>query len=219
MMDDVLRALGAPPAAIEGHLMVKEWLDSSGIYDTKLRTAHFLGQCAHESAGFTKLRESLYYSTPERLMAVWPSRFPEREVAEMYVRNSEALANVVYAGRMGNGAASTGDGFRFRGRGYIQITGRANYERYGGLIGIDLLADPDRAQESGTAWQIAAAYFLNAKRGGKTVAEWADLDNLEQVTRTINGGTHGLVERSVWTDKAKAALERAIAAEQVARAG
>lgn len=113
--------------------------------NTRLRMAHWLAQLAHES-GFKPAVENLNYNA-QRLTQVWPSRFPTLASAQRCAHNPEALANTVYAGRLGNGGAESGDGFMFRGRGFLQITGRSNYAKYGKLIGIDLIAQPELAAQ------------------------------------------------------------------------
>ena len=108
--------------------------------DTPKRQAAFIGQCAVESANFTRLQENLNYSA-QRLTQVWPSRFPNISMAEPYANNPEKLADFVYAGRMGN--LQDGDGWKFHGRGLIQLTGRENYANCGSGIGVDLIDNPD----------------------------------------------------------------------------
>jgi putative chitinase len=163
--------------------------------NTPRRVSHWLGQLHHESAGFTRLVENLNYSAI-RLTQVWPGRFPTVEAAAPYARNPEALANKTYGGRMGN--TQPGDGWKHRGRGPIQITGADNYREYGELLGIDLLGNPDLAAEPETGARIAGAYWhlrnLNAL---------ADKDDLTAITRKINGGTAGLVDRRLQVDRAK----------------
>lgn len=165
---------------------------------TPRRLAHFLAQCSHESLGFTRFVENLNYSAL-RLRAVWPHRFPDDASAERCAHNPERLANVVYAGRMGNTHAD--DGWLYRGRGLIMLTGRANYKHYGGLIGLDLIADPDKAGEPIVAPRLAAAFWsehhLNAL---------ADNDDVRGITHAINGGEVGLEDRTALVAKAKAVL-------------
>lgn len=171
---------------------------------TARRAAHLIGQCAHESLGFTRAVESLHYTTPERMMAVWPRRFPTHRDAAPFVADPEALANRVYGGRMGNTAP--GDGFRYRGRGWLQLTGRANYRRFGARIGLELEAAPDLAAKAEAAWRIAAHYLASRRRMRRTALEWADADNAEMVTRIVNGGVHGLADRLARTAAALGAL-------------
>ena len=192
--------------AIDGFLAVHEWMDERGIL-TPLRLAHLFGQCAHESMGFAHTIESLSYSA-DRLMAVWPSRFQHITFARQYARQPKKLANYVYSRRMGNGDPTTDDGWRYRGRGWMQLTGRANYRKAGWVVGVDLEADPETARRPGPAWQIAAHYLATRKRRGKTALEWADADNARQITRIVNGGLNGLDDRNRRTRRALEQLKR-----------
>ncbi len=192
-------------AATKGFLAVHEWLDNLGTFKTMLRLAALLGQCGHESLGFTVTEERLRYSTPERLMKVWPGRFPTLEFSRDYVKNSRKLANYVYGTRNGNHRPN--DGWKYRGRGFLQLTGRANYRHFGKLVDLELEKWPELAKPAPGAWKIAAAYCANRSRGGKTVFEWADEGNVEMVTKIINGGRHGLEDRRQRTALALAALE------------
>ena len=165
--------------------------------NTRARLCSFLAQTGYESGQFNRLVESLNYTTPQRLMKVWPKRFPDAASAIPYVGNEEKLANFVYAKRLGNGDSASGDGFRFRGRGIIQITGRSNYAAAGREFHIDLIADPDRLLTQETA-ALAAAWFwnshgLNALADDRT--DDNDLEDFTEITRRINGGTVGLKER------------------------
>lgn len=158
--------------------------------DTPAREAAFVGQVAHESAGLTKLEEGLSYSA-ERLVAVWPHRFPDAEVAASYARNPRALANKVYAERMGNGDEASGDGYKYRGRGPIQLTGKDSYREYGNALGADLVSDPDgliRVPRLGCA--AACRFFLM-----KGCNELADAGDITAITRRVNGGVEGLDDR------------------------
>lgn len=196
----------APKTAIDGLTQVEDKLAELGALDNELRAAHLIGQCAHESLRFTHVVESLSYSTVDRLMQIFGRHFRDRAHAKQFLRNSKKLANHVYANRNGNGSPQSGDGFRFRGRGYLQLTGRSNYRTLGKRIGIDLEADPDKAAEPATAWLIAASYLATRKRGGKTAFQWADDNNVEAVTRIVNGGLNGLMDRINRTARARAAL-------------
>lgn len=171
-----------------------------------LRLAHFAAQLLHESGALTILRESLKYTHAGRLMAVWPTRFKTFADAAAYVYNAdtnphadEALANKVYANRMGN--VNPGDGFRYIGRGLLQITGRANYRRYGKLIGVDLEANPDLAVDPRYALEIATVEWR-----ASGCNQLADSDDVKAVTKAINGGFVGLNERREWLRKVKAEL-------------
>lgn len=196
----------APEPAIQGLIDAREKLLQI-TNETKLRVAHLIGQCAHESVRFTHDTENLYYSTPQRIQAVWPSRFRSITSARPFAKNPEGLANKVYGGRRDLGNTETGDGWTFRGRGYIQLTGRANYTTFGDLIGVDLISNPDAATEPEVAWQLATAYMATRRRSRRTVFEWADQNNIEQVTRAINGGVHGLADRKLRTFRALDALD------------
>ena len=162
--------------------------------DTPKRQAAFIGQCSYESANFTNLQENLNYSA-QRLMQVWPSRFPYIIAAEPYAHNPEKLANFVYAGRMGN--LEDGDGYTYRGRGLIQITGREMYAKCGNALGIDLIDNPDLLLTPEYA-TLSAAWFWN-KHGLNTLA---DVQEYGTMTRRINGGITGLDDRIVKITKA-----------------
>lgn len=200
-------AKAAPATAINALDAIKAQVTAKGALENERRAAHLIGQCAHESGSFARTTESLFYTTPERLLAVFPRHFEDLAQARRFVRNSEKVANHVYANRMDNGPASSGDGFRYRGRGYLQLTGRANYRTFGKRIGVNLEGNPDMAAEPETAWLIAADYLANRKRHGKTAFEWADEDNVEAVTRIVNGGIHGLEDRRRRTGRALSVLE------------
>lgn len=163
---------------------------------SKPRIAAFLGQTGHESGQFNILQENLYYSAA-RLMKVWPKRFPTLAIAQQYEKNPTRLANHVYANRIGNGPESSGDGYKYRGRGLIQLTGRSNYASAAQALGIDLLNNPDRLIEPPVA-ALSAAWFW-ASRGLNELADDRtddnDLEDFTTITRRINGGTVGLQER------------------------
>lgn len=153
------------------------------------RVAAFLAQCAHESAGFTALKENLNYRA-EQLMKTWPKRFPTIEIANQYARQPEKIANKVYASRMGNGNEASGDGWRYCGRGLIQLTGKDNYTAFAN----DSEISPEQAAE-----------YLETPRGAVHSACWfwyandlnayADASDFEGMTKRINGGTLGLADR------------------------
>lgn len=170
-----------------------------GVNASALRVAHFVAQLAHESGGFTIFEENLSYSTPARLQAVFGrKRFPTLEYAETFVRNPIELARKVYGGRMGN-TVTNDDGWNFRGRGPLQLTGRDNYRRFGAMIGVDLEADPGLATDPRYLFEIPAAYWKS--RGCN---EAADADDIVRVTKLVNGGSIGLPDRREWLKKAKA---------------
>lgn len=167
--------------------------------NTPMRVAHFLAQLGHES-GFVPKAENLNYSA-QRLCVVWPTRFPTLDDAKPYEYNPRKLANKVYSKRMGNGDEASGDGWKYRGRGFIQITFRANYRTYGQLIGYDIEQEPDLALQYGVGGLIAAAFWKTHGLNGR-----ADHDDLPGITRAINGGLTGLAERAVLLTRAKRAL-------------
>ena len=156
------------------------------------RVACFLATCAVESK-FTKLVENMNYSA-KRLSEVWPKRFKGEDgkpnnLALKIANNPEAIANVVYANRMGNGPGETGDGWRFRGRGYIHLTGKDNYKRYGEYLGLDLVNNPELAEKEDIAAEIAAEFWSRSD-----LNEAADVLDLIAIRRKVNGGLIGFNE-------------------------
>lgn len=155
------------------------------------RLAHFLAQTAHESGNFKHIRENLNYSA-EGLLKTFPKYF-SKETAPSYARRPEMIANVVYESRMGNGNRNTGDGWRFRGRGYLQLTGRVNYKSFGGFIGVDLEANPDLVA---TQYPLtSAAWFFEKNKLWDICDQGLHQDIVKQVTRRVNGAYHGLQDR------------------------
>ena len=171
------------------------WLDAAmqryGITSPR-RVAHFLAQVGHESAGLTVTEESLNYSTPGRIQATWPRRFPTGADAAHYVRAPESLANLVYGGRMGN--VNAGDGWTFRGRGLIQTTGRLNFTRLAEVYGLG-------SAEKAAAWAAtregaamsAGLYWADQRLND--LADQGGSEMVEAVTLRVNGGLHGLADR------------------------
>ena len=159
------------------------------VIATPKQQAAFIGQCQHECNNFKTLKEGLSYSA-ERLMKVWPKRFPTLESAQPYARNEKALANKVYANRMGNRDESSGDGARFYGRGCIQLTGSSAYYQAGKALGVDLWAKPELVETPEYA-ALTAGWFWSTHRCNE-VAEAGDWGKL---TKIINGGTVGLDDR------------------------
>lgn len=156
----------------------------------------FLGQILHESARLERIEESLSY-TVERMMAVWPARFPTHAGARPYERNPQALAERVYGGRMGN--TEPGDGYRYRGRGVLQVTGRDNYRAVGEAIGVDLEENPDLLTDPNIALRACIAWW-------EARIPDAILNDITKVTKRVNGGTHGMEDRVALTRKAGEAL-------------
>lgn len=155
------------------------------------RIAHFIAQCAAETGGLRRLDEDLYYTTAARLVAVFPSKFPTEASARPFLRNPEKLANHVYANRNGN--SQPGDGWRYRGSGLIQLTGRGNFKSVGDLIGMDLVGQPDLVREVDSALAIAVGYW--SKRDINAVADGTTDSAVEAVTRRINPALVGLADR------------------------
>ena len=168
-----------------------------GISASERRLHFFLAQIGHESGGGTIIEEKMNYSA-KRMTQVWPKRFPTIQSAQTYAGQPQKLANKVYAGRMGNGPPASGDGWRFRGRGLIQITGRDGYESVGKRAGIDLLSQPERAFAEKDALRVACAFW-----SWKDLNPICDTGDFVRVTRRINGGTTGLADRKAWLDKVR----------------
>lgn len=179
------------------------------INKTARRLAYFLAQAAEESGGFRVFSENLNYTTAARLMAVWPSRFPTAASAQPFVRNPEGLANKVYGGRMGN--TQPGDGWRFRGRCPIQITGRANYKAVGDFIGLDLVGHPDRALELGNMMTVQAGYWALNR-----LNRFADAADFRALTKAVNGGYTNMPERERWLARITAELANRSSVEEAA---
>lgn len=165
--------------------------------ETPDRMASFLAQTGYESGQYNRLEENLNYTTAARLTRVWPRRFPDEASAMPYVNNPQKLANMVYANRMGNGDAQSDDGYRFRGRGIIQLTGRSNYDSAGEAMGVDLIAAPELLAEP--TWAALSAGWFWQSRGLNELADDRthddDLEDFSRITRRINGGVAGLKDR------------------------
>lgn len=158
--------------------------------NTLERVAAFLAQCGVESVDFTVMRENLNYSA-KGLTLTWPKRFPSLEAAKPYERNPEKIANKVYADRLGNGPESSGDGYRYRGRGYIQLTGKANYQTFATGVNRNL-AEVIGYLETQPGALESACWFWKRNNLNKP----ADARDMIRATEIINGGHHGLEERS-----------------------
>jgi putative chitinase len=161
---------------------------------TPVRQAAFIGQCAHESGNFKILQENLNYSA-EGLMKTWPSRFPNKAIADQYARQPAKIAGKVYNGRLGN--TSEEEAAKYLGRGLIQLTGKENYDHCGLGIGVDLLSNPALLLEPRYA-ALSAGWFWN-KKGLNALADAGDAVT---ITKRINGGALGLDDRLAKTDKA-----------------
>lgn len=169
--------------------------------NTSLRLCHFLAQIIHESGHFKYKSENLNYSA-KALRSVFGKYFKTDAIANEYARKPEKIANRVYANRMGNGDEASGDGWKYRGRGLIQLTGKCNYDACGKAIGLDLLCNPDLLTESAEASVLAACWFWNKNN----LNQLADKDDVVTITKRINGGTNGLEDRKSNLAKAKCEL-------------
>ena len=156
-----------------------------------LRLAHFLAQCGHESGGFKAVSENLNYSA-DGLKKIFGKYFPGN-LNESYARQPEKIASRVYGSRMGNGDESTGEGFKFRGRGYIQLTGKQNYTNFAKFIGEDTVSNPDLVA---TKYPLAsAAFFFDSNKLWSICDKGSDVATVTAVTKRVNGGTIGLPDR------------------------
>ena len=182
---------------LKGHVPDKVIEQIPGVMEkfqinTPLRLAHFLAQCGHESGGFRLTKENLNYSA-KGLMGIFKKYFPTEALAKQYERKPEKIANKVYGNRMGNGNEATGDGAKFCGRGYIQLTGKDNYTAFGKSINEDIATNPTVVAEKYAL--LSAAWFFNKNKlhimadGGATDAV------VTSITKRVNGGTIGLPDR------------------------
>ena len=172
---------------------------------TPLRQAHFLAQTGHESAGFLKVEEGLNYSE-NALTAMFGKRITAEQARAygrnaMHAANQKMIASIIYANRNGNGDVASGDGYRYRGRGLIQITGKANYAALVKQLGADVVANPDLLLGYRFAAMSAAAWWKN-----NGLNELADSGDVIRITRIINGGTNGLDDRKSRLSKSKGIL-------------
>ena len=159
-------------------------------FDTPVKLAHFLAQCGHESGGFKVVNENLNYGA-KGLLGIFKKYFPDEAKAKLYERKPEKIANLVYGSRMGNGPEASGDGYKFRGRGYIQLTGKDNYTAFGKAINEDIAANPDLVATKYPL--LSAAWFFHKNCIGK--CKDASEATVTAVTKCVNGGTIGLPDR------------------------
>ena len=159
--------------------------------DNPLRLAHFLSQCAHESAGFKTVTENLNYGAQGLIVTF--TKYFNAQSAEEYARKPEKIANKIYASRMGNGDEASGDGYKFRGRGYIQLTGHDNYAEFDSVVDDDILSNPDLVATKYPL--LSAAWFWNKVNLNPIADLGGSLDVIIKVTKKINGGTIGLEDR------------------------
>lgn len=157
-----------------------------------LRLAHFLAQLAHESADFTAVVENLNYSS-DGLLKTFPKYFKDRAIADQYARKPQRIGSRVYANRMGNGDEASGDGFKYRGRGYLQLTGKSNYKAFSTFIGQDCVADPTLVANRYP--MDSAVWFFDVNKIWDICDRGAGEDAVKAVTRKVNGGLNGLADR------------------------
>jgi putative chitinase len=160
--------------------------------NTPLRLAHFLAQCGHESGGFKATQENLNYSA-KGLAGIFKKYFPTEAAATPYARQPQKIASKVYGGRMGNGPEASGEGYKFRGRGYIQLTGKENYTAFGKSIGEDMTVNPDVVASKYAL--LSAAWFFSKNGLHKIADEGASDLVVTKITKRVNGGTIGLPDR------------------------
>jgi len=198
---EMLREMGVSTEDAEQYIGdLEEVLPKYGIADSKLRLAHFFSQVLHESGSMKYDMENLNYSA-KALRAVFGKYFKTKREAEAYARQPEKIANRVYAKRMGNGSEASGDGWRYRGRGLIQLTGKNNYKAFAAWIEDDrVLEDPDLVAAE-YAVQSAVFYWDRHK-----LNKIADRDDVERLTKRINGGLNGLAHRKELLNKANGLL-------------
>lgn len=158
--------------------------------NTPLRLAHFLAQCGHESGGFKATSENLNYGA-KGLLGIFKKYFPTEAKAKEYERKPEKIANLVYGGRMGNGPEASGEGWKYRGRGYIQLTGKDNYKAFDAVVPEDILANPDLVA---TKYPLLSAAWFFHKNCLKKCVDASDA-TVTAVTKCVNGGTIGLPDR------------------------
>lgn len=193
---ELLLALGVKPTAADRHLdALVPALLLHGV-DTSLRIAHFLAQVVHESTRMARVEENLSYSA-ERLLVVFPRYFADLEEARAYAHQPERIGSRVYGGRMGNGNEASGDGYRFRGRGLIQLTGKCNYQAFSDWVGEDVVAKPDLV--AGKYAAHSAVFFWS----NCDLNPLADIDDLTAITKRINGGLNGFDDRFQLLERAK----------------
>jgi putative chitinase len=160
--------------------------------NTPLRLAHFLAQCGHESGGFRITQENLNYSA-KGLQGIFKKYFPSEALALDYAKKPQKIANRVYGGRMGNGNEASGDGFKFRGRGFIQLTGRDNYKAFDDAVEDNILENPDLVA---TKYPLAsAAWFWNRNKLNQLADKGDTTEVVTMITKRVNGGTIGLPDR------------------------
>ena len=192
--DLVAAGLCSPEVAMRWTPALNETMERFDI-SNKYRIAAFLSQVAHESGGFKFVVENLNYSA-DALLRVFPKYFPTPEIANAYARQPERIANRAYANRMGNGDEASGDGWAYRGRGLIQLTGKNNYASFSLQMDNNCLVEPDLVAEPKLA-ALSAGWYWNSRN----INPVADTDDVKEVTRLVNGGYNGLADREAKYEK------------------
>jgi putative chitinase len=182
---------------LKGHIpdaVISQLPDTIAKFElnTPLRLAHFLAQAGHESGGFKAVNENLNYGA-KGLLTIFKKYFPTEAKAKEYERKPEKIANLVYGARMGNGAEATGEGYKFRGRGYIQLTGKDNYKAFDAVVAENILETPDLVA---TKYPLLSAAWFFHKNGLHKIADGGATDAVvTSVTKRVNGGVIGLADR------------------------
>jgi putative chitinase len=182
---------------LKGHIpdaVVAQIPDTAAKFElnTPLRLAHFLAQAGHESGGFKAVNENLNYGA-KGLLGIFKKYFPTEQKALLYERKPEKIANLVYGGRMGNGPEVSGEGYKFRGRGYIQLTGKDNYKAFDAVVTENIIETPDLVA---TKYPLMSAAWFFHKNGLHKIADEGATDEVvTKVTKRVNGGTIGLPDR------------------------
>ena len=186
---DISKLKGHVPDAVIAQ--IPEVMDKFQI-NTPLRLCHFLAQCGHESGNFKAVNENLNYGA-KGLRGIFPKYFPTDALAAEYERKPEKIANKIYGGRMGNGPEASGEGFKYRGRGYIQLTGKDNYSAFDKVVAEDIIANPDLVATKYPL--LSAAWFWNSRKLNEIADKGATDAEVTSITKKVNGGTIGLEDR------------------------
>jgi len=186
---DISKLKGHVPDAVIAQ--IPEVMDKFQI-NTPLRLCHFLAQCGHESGNFKAVNENLNYGA-KGLLGLFKKYFPTEAKAKEYERKPEKIANLIYGGRMGNGPEASGEGYKYRGRGYIQLTGKDNYSAFDKVVAENILETPDLVATKYPL--LSAAWFWNSRKLNELADKGATDAEVTSITKKVNGGTIGLEDR------------------------
>ena len=186
---DISKLKGHVPDAVIAQ--IPEVMEKFQI-NTPLRLCHFLAQCGHESGNFKAVNENLNYGA-KGLLGLFKKYFPTEAKAKEYERKPEKIANLIYGGRMGNGPEASGEGYKFRGRGYIQLTGKDNYSAFDKVVAENILETPDLVATKYPL--LSAAWFWNSRKLNELADKGATDAEVTSITKKVNGGTIGLEDR------------------------